>query len=74
MVVDPWHLAKEIDDLRGQGVEITPENLVVAENAALKLQLDQIRAKRSSMLLDGEGMAVGPRSFSVMSVALDFVF
>jgi len=46
----------------------------VTENAALKLQLDQIRAKRSSMLLDGEGMAVGPRSFSVMSVALDFVF
>ena len=39
VVVDPWHLAKEIDDLRGQGVEITPENLVVAENAALILSV-----------------------------------
>src|SRR5262245_43996550 len=33
VVVDPWALLKEIDLVRGQGVEITPESLVVAENA-----------------------------------------
>ena len=33
VVVDPWHLVTEIAKLRGQGVEITPENLMMAENA-----------------------------------------
>ncbi|MBU6299165.1 MAG: adenylosuccinate synthase [Alphaproteobacteria bacterium] len=39
VVVDPWALAAEIEKLRGQGVVITPENLIVAENAALILPL-----------------------------------
>lgn len=43
-------------------------------NAALKLQLDRIEAKRSSMLLDGSGTSVGPRGVSVFTAALDFVF
>jgi adenylosuccinate synthase len=33
VVVDPWHLVKEIAKLREQGVDITPENLMIAENA-----------------------------------------
>jgi len=52
VVVDPWHLAKEIADLRGQGVEITPENLIVADNAALILpihsELDSFRETSNS--------------------------
>jgi adenylosuccinate synthase len=52
VVVDPWHLAKEIDDLRSQGVAITPENLVVADNAALILpihsELDSFRETSNS--------------------------
>ncbi len=37
VVVDPWALVKEIDTLAGQGVEVTPDNLAVAENATLIL-------------------------------------
>src|SRR6266576_7366469 len=39
VVVDPWHLLKEIDTLRGQGVAVSPDNLALAENAALILPL-----------------------------------
>ena len=31
VVLDPWHLKEEIAKLRGQGVEISPDNLMVAE-------------------------------------------
>lgn len=41
VVIDPWALLSEIDTLRGQGVEISPKNLVVAENAAMILPLHQ---------------------------------
>lgn len=39
VVLDPWHLLNEIESLRGQGVEISPDNLKVAENAPLILPL-----------------------------------
>ena len=39
VVVDPWALLDEIETLAGQGVEVTPENLRVAENVALILPL-----------------------------------
>ena len=39
VVVDPYALAAEIEKLRGQGVTVTPANLMVAENAALILSL-----------------------------------
>ena len=39
VVVDPWHLVSEIEKLRGQGVEITPDNLMLAENASLILPI-----------------------------------
>jgi adenylosuccinate synthase len=39
VVVDPWALLSEIDKLKGQGVNVTPENLIVAENATLILPL-----------------------------------
>jgi len=41
VVVDPWALVTEIERLRGQGVDITPDNLVVAENATLILPVHQ---------------------------------
>lgn len=37
VVVDPWALIKEIETLRSQGVEITPKNLMIADNATLIL-------------------------------------
>ena len=41
VVVDPWALLSEIEILKGQGVGISPENLVIAENASLILPLHQ---------------------------------
>ncbi len=37
VVVDPWALAREISQLRAQGLEISRENLRVADNATLIL-------------------------------------
>ena len=37
VVVDPWALLDEIEVVRGQGVDVSPENLIVAENATLIL-------------------------------------
>ncbi len=39
VVVDPWALLAEIEELRGQGVAVGPDNLRVADNAALILPL-----------------------------------
>ncbi|HMM13047.1 MAG TPA: adenylosuccinate synthase [Parvibaculum sp.] len=47
VVVDPWALCDEIARLREQGVEVSPDNLRIAENAVLILplhrELDEIR-------------------------------
>ena len=39
VVIDPWALIREMDTLRSQGVKISPDNLVIAENASLILPL-----------------------------------
>ncbi|MEM6780373.1 MAG: adenylosuccinate synthase [Pseudomonadota bacterium] len=39
VVVDPWALMSEIETVREQGVEITSDNLVIAENANLILPM-----------------------------------
>jgi adenylosuccinate synthase len=53
VVVDPWALLTEIERLRAQGVSVTPENLIVAENAALILplhrELDETRESSNSV-------------------------
>mgnify|MGYP001546897888 FL=1 len=53
VVVDPWALLGEIGKLRGQGVNVTPDNLIVAENAALILplhrELDETRESSNSV-------------------------
>lgn len=41
VVVDPWALLKEIETVRAKGVEITPDNLMIAENAHLILPVHQ---------------------------------
>jgi adenylosuccinate synthase len=54
VVLDPYHLAQEIDKLRGQGVEVTPDNLKVAENVPLILALHrELDAHRESATTDG---------------------
>jgi adenylosuccinate synthase len=41
VVVDPFALTAEIDRIAGQGVAITPDNLIIAENATLILPVHQ---------------------------------
>ncbi|HAD26860.1 MAG TPA: adenylosuccinate synthase, partial [Alphaproteobacteria bacterium] len=52
VVIDPWALLKEIEQIATQGVAITPENLQIAENAALILpvhrELDTSREDSNS--------------------------
>ena len=42
VVVDPWALLEEIATIRDQGVDVTPEKLVLAENAVLILPVHQV--------------------------------
>ena len=65
VVVDPWALLKEIDAIRDKGVTVTPENLKVAENAALILpshgQIDRAREEASGAKKIGTtGRGIGP--------------
>jgi adenylosuccinate synthase len=65
VVVDPWHLLKEIETLRGQGVAVTPDNLALAENAALILplhsKLDLLREEaRGAAKIGTTGRGIGP--------------
>ena len=65
VVLDPWHLVREIAHLRGQGVTITPQNLMIAENAALILpvhgELDRARENQNSVAKIGTtGRGIGP--------------
>ena len=39
VVLDPWHLIEEIKIVRSQGVNISPENLIIAENTPLILPI-----------------------------------
>ena len=65
VVLDPWHLQAEIEGLRGQGVEISPETLMVAENACLILpihgELDRAReAAGGAARIGTTGRGIGP--------------
>ena len=65
VVIDPWALLDEMETVRRQGVEVTPENVRIAENAVLILplhvELDQAREK---VLGEGKigttGRGIGP--------------
>ena len=65
VVVDPKALLAEIETLRGQGVSINPESLVVAENVSLILDVhvktDQAREKmRGNDKIGTTGRGIGP--------------
>jgi len=65
VVLDPWHLLSEIETIRGQGVEITPETLMIAENTPLILpfhgELDRAREGQNSLARIGTtGRGIGP--------------
>ncbi|MEM9755919.1 MAG: adenylosuccinate synthase [Pseudomonadota bacterium] len=65
VVLDPWHLLDEIAGLRTQGVEITPQTLMIAENTPLILpihgELDRAREAQNSVAKIGTtGRGIGP--------------
>ncbi|WP_238369770.1 adenylosuccinate synthase [Heliomarina baculiformis] len=66
VVLDPWHLVKEIASIREQGVEITPETLMIAENTPLILpihgELDRAREEAASKgtKIGTTGRGIGP--------------
>jgi len=64
VVVDPWHLIDEISRIEAQGVAITPQMLILADNAALILplhrDLDQAREAASSQKIGTTGRGIGP--------------
>ena len=65
VVVDPWALMAEIEALCKQGVDVTPANLLLAENAALILPLhgalDRLReSTRGEASIGTTGRGIGP--------------
>ncbi|MBS0252856.1 MAG: adenylosuccinate synthase [Proteobacteria bacterium] len=65
VVIDPWALVSEIERLREQGISITPDNLRIAENAALILplhrELDVVReAAAGTEKIGTTGRGIGP--------------
>jgi adenylosuccinate synthase len=56
VVVDPWHLLGEIEKIEAQGVRITPDVLVVADNACLILPLHpDLDVAREAFAAKGNG-------------------
>ncbi len=66
VVLDPWHLMREIETIRAQGVSITPETLMIAENTPLILpihgELDRAREEVASAgtKIGTTGRGIGP--------------
>ena len=65
VVVDPWAFVEEVAKLKGQGVSVTPDNLLIAENAALILpvhrELDVTReSANSTQALGTTRRGIGP--------------
>jgi adenylosuccinate synthase len=65
VVIDPWALLQEIEVMREKGVAVTPDNLKIAENAALILpshgQIDRAReAARGDDKIGTTGRGIGP--------------
>ncbi|ALG90787.1 MULTISPECIES: adenylosuccinate synthase [Actibacterium] len=65
VVLDPWALIDEIARLTAQGVEISPDNLMIAENTPLILpvhgELDRARENQNAVAKIGTtGRGIGP--------------
>ena len=66
MVLDPWHLIDEIARIREDGVNVSPKNLLIAENTPLILpihgELDRAReqAAQRGTKIGTTGRGIGP--------------
>ncbi|MEM9228375.1 MAG: adenylosuccinate synthase [Pseudomonadota bacterium] len=65
VVLDPWAFAAEVEKLQGQGVDISPRTLLIAENTPLILplhgELDRARETSNNVAKIGTtGRGIGP--------------
>ncbi len=65
VALDPWAFLDEVETVRGQGVEVTPENVRISESAVLILplhrELDQLREKAlGDRKIGTTGRGIGP--------------
>ena len=81
VVIDPWALLDEIEEIKAKGVQISPENLIISESANLILpfhkEMDEIRedaAGKAKIGTTRRGIGpayedkVGRRSIRVMDI------
>jgi adenylosuccinate synthase len=64
VVLDPWHFRDEVAKLKGQGVDINPQNLHIAETCPLILpfhrDLDGLREDASEFKIGTTRRGIGP--------------
>mgnify|MGYP001188394497 FL=1 len=60
VVVDPKALIKEIEELRGKGVKVTPDNLILSENAHVILEKHIKEDKEKNKHLGTTARGIGP--------------
>ena len=64
VVLDPWHFKTEVEKLRSQGVDVTPDTLHLAETCALILpfhrDLDGLREDASEFKIGTTRRGIGP--------------
>merc|ERR1711991_1298450 len=65
VVIDPFHLKKEIDELENQKIKISSENLIISDSAFLILPIhqviDQLREnKKNTEKIGTTGRGIGP--------------
>tara|TARA_B100000315_G_C14580401_1_gene590183 strand:+ start:651 stop:1823 length:1173 start_codon:yes stop_codon:yes gene_type:complete len=60
VVVDPVVLLKEIEDLKNKGVKVTPDNLIVSENAHIILDKHIKEDKEKNKHLGTTARGIGP--------------
>ena len=65
VVIDPFHLKKEIDELKNQNIQISSENLIISDCAFLILpihqMIDQLREnKKNTEKIGTTGRGIGP--------------
>ena len=84
VVIDPWALLSEIDEIKKQGIDVTPENFMISESASLILpfhkEMDEIRedaAGKEKIGTTRRGIGpcyedkVGRRSIRIMDLRLE---
>ncbi len=65
VVIDPFHLKKEMDELQSQNIKISSENLIISDSAFLILPIHQVidklrENKKNTEKIGTTGRGIGP--------------